>query len=209
MGNIFERIGNISSDLSDLGDNTISTLKSRFDRIGNMALDYILTKNQTLYKAKCMSGRVSNEVNGQTIFPNDAEKWDVPNNPGKYTIAIKVRRNIEEQYCTNAFATNQSGKWTEQEAEMMNDVGSEWAESEQIYEGSAMCPEFNEEIIVREDPDNGRLYWMSSTGVNMMNMLGIMGEGGTLAGLFSGATAQPLGQHSADVDDTSGAETNE
>ena len=147
-----------------------------------------------------MSGRISNEVNGQTTFPNDAEKWAVPNNPGKYTIAIKVRRSIEEQYCSNPFATDQSGKWSKDESVIMNDIGAEWAESEQVYEGTATCPQFNEEVVVREDPDTGKLYWMSSTGVNMMNMLGMMGEGGTLAGLFGGV-GLPMGKYATGIVD--------
>jgi hypothetical protein len=191
MSTPLDNINSLMDDfLLDSVGNPIEEIRGILNKIQEKSLDKLLTSRAKIYTATVMSGRVSNESNGQTIFPNDARKHDVPNQPGKFTVAIKVRRDkIEEEYCTNPYSNEQSGKWSEAECEMMDDVATEWAESETVYSGVASVPKFGEKIIVSVKAKSGKLMWKSSTGIDMNTLTALLAEaGGNIASLFAGHT---------------------
>jgi hypothetical protein len=183
--------------------NPTQRIRSFFDIARDFSIDAALDFEGEWTEAYCMSGRISNEANGQTILPSDAELVAVPNMPGKNKLMIKIRRigdnPIEGEFCSNPYETAEEGKWSEEEAELINSCAHVMAESQMLYEGTTMpdLPAFNEKIWIREEPGaNGAIYWMSTTGIDPSSMLAQLASGGQgvgLAGLFAGLSSINVG----------------
>ena len=188
MASPLDNINSVADDLLLDTSSTPDQIKGILNKIQEKSIDKLLTSKAKIYTATVMSGRVSNESNGQTVFPDDAEKHAVPNQPGKFTVAIKVRRDkIEEEYCTNPYSKEESGKWSKDEAAIFDNIGTEWAESETVYSGIPSVPKFGEKIIVSVKPRGGNLVWKSSTGIDMNTLTALLAEaGGNLSALFAG-----------------------
>ncbi len=185
----YKRLNFLSADFYvDFLNDAQERIKYFYNTVWDHTLDQLTDRSQPVQLGFCMSGRVSKENTGSGLSYEDVKFIEVPDQPGYYTVKIMVWRSTEDNFCSNPFLEENEKKWDTSQAELIGRMVGEWAESEHVFSDTTFMPQFNEIVLVKENPITGGLTWTSTTGISPTTMTAINGEPSSTQTAFNGNT---------------------
>ena len=185
----FKRLNFLSADFYvDFLNDAQERIKYFYNTVWDHTLDQLTDRSQPVQLGFCMSGRVSKENTGSGLSYEDVKFIEVPDQPGYYTVKVMVWRSTEDNFCSNPFLEENEKKWDTSQAELIGRMIGEWAESEHVFSDTTFMPQFNEIVLVKENPITGGLTWTSTTGISPTTMTAINGEPSSTQTAFNGNT---------------------